>query len=322
MAGLLVPETAVDIAARQQLFVPPNVFYSALLEHKNRVGRHQGRQAVRDDDQCAAVSDARNIRVDDRLAVCVERARRFVEDQDARVDDQCTRDRQALSLPAGKIWRAFINMGFITARQPFDELLGAGQARCADDFIEGRVDLAGSDVFADRSAEQEILLQNHAEAAAQVIDVVFAHVDAVDLDQSLVIGMKALQQPRDRGLSRSASAHDAQGHTLRHIDRHVLSRLGPVRPGYLNVTFENWTCPSMGVRTPWPERPSSGRLIDKIADNGDRNSRFIVLIDQLGHLQQRAGHALRQHQEGEERADINRVVGAKAPNKRRRRRSR
>ena len=177
---------------------------------------------MRDDDHRSAVSDACDIRVDDRLAIRVERARRFVEDQDARVDDQRARNRQALSLSARKVWRAFIDIGFIAARQPLDELLRAGQPRRADDFIECRVDLAGGDVLADRPAEQKIFLQHHAETAAQMIDVVFAHVDAVDLDQPFVIGVKALQQPCDGGLARSAPAHDAQGRSLRHLERDVL----------------------------------------------------------------------------------------------------
>ena len=187
MAGLLMPKVAVDVATRQQLFVPPNILYGTLLEHENRVGRHQGRQAVRDDDHRSAVSDARDIGVDDRLAIRVERARRFVEDQDARIDDQRARNRQTLSLSAGKIRRALIDIGLIAARQPFDELLRAGQTRRAHDFVEGRIDLAGGDVLADRSAEQKILLQHHAETATQVIDVVFADVDAVDLDQPVII---------------------------------------------------------------------------------------------------------------------------------------
>ena len=41
MAGLLVPEAAVDVASRQQLFMPSDVLHDAVLENENRVGRDQ-----------------------------------------------------------------------------------------------------------------------------------------------------------------------------------------------------------------------------------------------------------------------------------------
>ena len=53
------------------------------------------------------------------------------------------------------------------------------------------------------------------------------------------------------------------------------------------------------------------RLIDKLADNCNGNSRLIVLIDQLGHLQQRPRHAHRKYEEGKKRSKINRIIGRK-----------
>ena len=84
--------------------------------------------------------------------------------------------------------------------------------------------LGDHDVFADRAAEQEILLQHHAEAAAQMIDVVFAHVDAVDLDQAVVIGMQPLQQPRDGGLARAARPMIPKRRALGHLEGNILER--------------------------------------------------------------------------------------------------
>ena len=34
--------------------------------------------------------------------------------------------------------------------------------------------------------------------------------------------------------------------------------------------------------------PFFGRLVDQISDNGDRDPHFVILVDQLGHLHQRA----------------------------------
>src|SRR5579871_999464 len=97
---LLVPHVLVDVAAPQELFVAPDVVDLALLHHQDRVGWHQHRKAVRDADDGAVAGDIQKVGVDDRLALGVERAGRFVEDQDRRLDDQRPRDRQALALTA------------------------------------------------------------------------------------------------------------------------------------------------------------------------------------------------------------------------------
>ena len=103
------------------------------------------------------------------------------------------RDRESLALAAGQIGRPFVDVRLVAARQPVDEFLGAGEPRRPDDLVEGRVRLGGRDVLADRAAEQKILLQHDAKAAAEMAHVVFAHVDAVDLDQALVVGVQPLQ---------------------------------------------------------------------------------------------------------------------------------
>ena len=53
-----------------------------------------------DHDEGPAFGDPQQIGVDDRLAFGVERARRFIEDQDTRVADQRAGDCEALALTA------------------------------------------------------------------------------------------------------------------------------------------------------------------------------------------------------------------------------
>src|SRR5262245_36491429 len=72
--GLLMPQVAVDFAALQQLAMPADIMHPATFEDENRVRGDQGRQAVRNDDHSAAVSDPCNVGVDDRFAVGIERA--------------------------------------------------------------------------------------------------------------------------------------------------------------------------------------------------------------------------------------------------------
>ena len=58
------------------------------------------RQAMRNDEHGAAMRDLRHILLDDPLALVVERTRRLVEDEDARIGDERAGDRNPLPLPA------------------------------------------------------------------------------------------------------------------------------------------------------------------------------------------------------------------------------
>src|ERR1700758_3622635 len=161
MLILLVPEPTINVAALEQLVMPTAVVHSAALENQYRVGVYQYGETVRDDNDSAAFGDPQQIGIDDRLAFGVERARRLIEDQDARITDQRAGDRQSLALTAGQIGGALLDSSFIAARQMFNELLGAGQTRSVDNFLKGRVRLCCSDRLADRAAEEEVILQHH-----------------------------------------------------------------------------------------------------------------------------------------------------------------
>src|ERR1700722_4099194 len=112
---LLVPQIAVDVAAVDELAMGADVVDLAAFEHEDRVGVHQRRQPVRHYDQRAALGDPHQVGVDDRLALRVEGAGGFVEDQDARVGDQRAGDRQALALSARQVGRALVDMGVVAA---------------------------------------------------------------------------------------------------------------------------------------------------------------------------------------------------------------
>ena len=98
------------------------------------------------------------------------------------------------------------------------------RTRGADDVIEGRVRLGGRDILANRPAEEEIFLQDHAKTAAKMRNVVFADVDAVDLDHAFIIRMQALQQARHGRLARSASPDHAERRPDRNLEADVVER--------------------------------------------------------------------------------------------------
>ena len=70
----------------------------AVLEEDHPIGEANRREAV-GDDQCRPISHQFDERVVDPLFdLDVDRAGRVVEDEDRRVEEQCPRDREPLSL--------------------------------------------------------------------------------------------------------------------------------------------------------------------------------------------------------------------------------
>src|SRR6266480_1529634 len=102
MPVLLVPEPSINIATFEKLFVAAAIVNSAAFEHENRVGRHQNREAVGNDDESAAFGDPQQISIDDRLAFGIEGTGRLVEDHAARIPHDRPRPPPPLTPTAHK----------------------------------------------------------------------------------------------------------------------------------------------------------------------------------------------------------------------------
>jgi hypothetical protein len=70
---------------------------------QDAVGTPHGRKTMRDDEDRSTPGDLRHMILDDPLAFVIERARRFVEDQDSRVGDQGAGDRNPLLWPPERL---------------------------------------------------------------------------------------------------------------------------------------------------------------------------------------------------------------------------
>src|SRR5205814_6177010 len=61
VAVLQMPQPGIDVAALEELLVGADVVHRAPFEHDDRIRGHQRGEAVRDDDQGAALGDAHQI---------------------------------------------------------------------------------------------------------------------------------------------------------------------------------------------------------------------------------------------------------------------
>src|SRR5581483_7376403 len=96
--GPVAVQRGVEAAPLEQLAVGALLDDAAVLEDDDQVGVADGRQAVGDDERRPPVQQPPQRALDRLLGADVDRARRLVEDEDARVGEQGARERDELPL--------------------------------------------------------------------------------------------------------------------------------------------------------------------------------------------------------------------------------
>ena len=149
--------------------------------------------------------------VDLLLDLHVDRARRVVEHEDRRVDEQRAGDRHALALAAGKRVAPLPDDRVVAIGHADDELVGVGRLGCGDDLFDRGVGFAVGDVVPDRDREQERLVEDEADVCPQALERVLTHVLAVDVERALGHVVGAVQQSADGRLPRSGPPDERDG---------------------------------------------------------------------------------------------------------------
>ena len=133
-----------------------------------------------DDDDGAALGHRAQVGLDDLLALGIERGGRLVEDQDARLGDERAGDREPLALAARQIGAALLDHRVIALRHPRDELVCARHLGGGHDLVDRQRGVGERDVLAHRAVKQHVLLQHHADLAAEPRWVDLRDVDPID----------------------------------------------------------------------------------------------------------------------------------------------
>ena len=153
----------------------------------------------------------------------IECAGRLIQDQDWRIFQQRTRDRQALTFAAGEHAAAFAGIGFefqVTALDEVERLCALGSRA---QFLVGGVGLADAQVLRNRAVEQQRFLKHHADIPAQRRECHAADVHAVDLDEARLRIERAMQQ-RDRGgFAGTGFSDQSEGLSRQRGERDVLN---------------------------------------------------------------------------------------------------
>ena len=115
----------------------------------------QSGESVSDYENRTPRADPPHILVDNTLALLIERARCFIEDQNARIVNEGSGNGDALALAAGKQRPAFTDRRFISIRQIDNEVVRAGKLRRGDDPLHRHGGIDQRNVLAHRPVEQQ-----------------------------------------------------------------------------------------------------------------------------------------------------------------------
>ncbi len=172
-------EVVVKPALCQQVFMAADFFDPSILHGDNFVGVHDGGQPVRDN-QCGS-ADHQFVQgiLDQLFAFAVQRAGRFVQNQNARVAQKGAGDGEALLLAAGQFGSALPDFRVIAVRQGFNEMMSIARDGCLHDLFIRSAGAAIQNVVFDCAGKQNVVLQHHADRVAKRLHFDFGNVLAV-----------------------------------------------------------------------------------------------------------------------------------------------
>ena len=117
------------------------------------------------DDETGPVRTQRGHRMlECHLRPRIDRARRLVEDQQRRLCDKGSRDRDQLFLAGADIGAVVVDDSVIAFRQAVYETIHEHGPGCSEDLFFRSVGTSVGNVVTDRAFEQPGILQHHADA--------------------------------------------------------------------------------------------------------------------------------------------------------------
>src|SRR3954471_2053333 len=186
----------------------PPFDHAAIFHEQDQVGAADRRETVRDDERGPVGQQVSHRRLNQLLALRVEVAGGFIQNEDLRRCENRPRDCEPLLLPTRQLDAALADERVIALRQAHDELVGVGTARGVCDDGVGRIVPAVRDVVAYGAVEEKDVLLHDCEQIAIAAQLEVADVGAVEENAAT----RGIVEPRDqvshRRFSGAAAAHE------------------------------------------------------------------------------------------------------------------
>src|SRR5579863_1440239 len=175
-------EAVVDAALGEQFLMGALFAEAAFVEDEDAVGVLNGAETMRDDERCAADEQTVERFADQEFGLRVNAGSCFVENEEARIVCEGAREIDELPLADAERGAAFVDGGGDAFGQRGDEVGQADFVASAENRFAIDARRAEPNIGLDRAAEEERILKDDAEHAAQVLNIDFADVDAVEED--------------------------------------------------------------------------------------------------------------------------------------------
>jgi len=196
---------------REEFLVCALLAQLAFVHDEDGVGALDGGETVRDEDGGAAGNHALQCRSHAKLGLGVDGGGGFVEYENPRAMSQSPCKTDELLLAGGERGAALEDGLGEGAGQGADEVADVDLVGGVGDFIVGDPGGAHADVLGDVAGEEEGILQDDAEAAAEGEEVLLADVDAVDEDLAKLDVVEAHHERGEGGFAGTGVADDGGG---------------------------------------------------------------------------------------------------------------
>ena len=163
---------------------------------------------MRDDQRRAARGHGAQSLADFAFGAAVERAGRLIENENAGILQNRSRNGHALLFAAGQFQATLANARVVAVGHAEDEIMHLRQTRGILDLLLGGARAPVGDVVADGVVEQHGVLRHDTDGGAQAGLGVVAHVVAVDDDAAFAHVIEAEQQAGERGFSGAGRPDD------------------------------------------------------------------------------------------------------------------
>src|ERR1700722_2111393 len=241
-------ERYIPAAGLDQTAMAPVLDQAAALDGDDAIGKPQRRQPMGNDKHRPAAGDLGHVLLNDPLTLVVERARRLVEDQDARIGNQRAGDGEALTLACGQAAAAIAHDRVVAFGQFENEVVGPRKLRRSNDTLDRQRGIGQRNVVPDRAVEQHVFLKHDTDLATQPGRIDLREIDAVDQHTAALRDIEALDELGERALARAGRTDDADQLAGRNGQADVVQHFRPVDPVAEGDVFERDVAADLGKR--------------------------------------------------------------------------
>ena len=301
-------QLGVNAALRDKLGMGAALENAVFADDDDFIRVADGGQAVGDDQRGAPFGKAVKRGLNLALGGGIQRAGRLIQNEHTRVFQEDAGDGDALLLAAGEHHAALADDGIVAIRHGHDVLVDFGQLGGLDHLVHRRAWTAIADIIQNRTGEEEHVLLDDADAAAQIGQLDAADILPVQRDRAGRNLVEARDKLAERRFAAAALADPRQHFAGLDMQIDVGEHVA------LALVVGEGDVVELNIAVHVGQRDRVGRIDDirvfvhDGAEALEACHALRILLGELGQFANRALHAGDVHVEGDERGDIHLIL--------------